>query len=413
MSQDASQIRRIGTIELVALLAALMSLMAFSTDSILPAMTELAAELAPDDKSKTQFLVSIFLLGGGAGMLVFGPLSDSIGRRAALTAGIGLYAAAAIGAAFATSLEMLVFFRFVMGAGAAAARTVSQTVTRDLFSGAQQARVASLIFMFFVAVPALAPLMGQQIIFVVGWRGLFGVYVLFGTAILTWFLLRQPETLDPAHRRAFRLKPVVAAAREVLTTPVSVRYLLVQVMMYGQFIAYLSTAEQLWVDAMGVGDAFPLYFAGVSVLAALAGFVNSRLVMHVGMRRMLIAAFGSQVLFAGVALGLWVFGHMEQASDGTRIAVFMIWSTSLFFINGLTLGNVTALAMEPLGHVAGTAAAVIGAFGMGLGMPIAATLGQLFDGTPRPLMAGAVACSFIALMLVVTDMGRERRQRER
>ncbi|MAM62407.1 MFS transporter [Maritimibacter sp. UBA3975] len=413
MSVTTAPTNRLGTFELVALLAALMSLMAFSTDSLLPAMTDIAAEMAPDDKSRTQFLISFFLLGGGLGMLIFGPLADSFGRRGALLAGVGTYMLAAVAAAFAPNLELLILSRFLMGFGASAARIVSQTVTRDLYSGADQARVASLIFMFFVVVPAAAPLIGQQIIVFVGWRGLLGAYVVFGTVILTWYLLRQPETLDPAHRRAFRLKPVIAAAREVLTTPVSARYLAVQVMMYGQFIAYLSAAEQLWVDALGVGEAFPIYFAIIALLSAGAGFVNSRLVMRVGMRRMLIAAFGSQTAFAGLAFVLWTFGGMETASDPVRIGVFMAWSFSLFFINGLTLGNVTALAMEPLPHVAGTAAAVIGAFGMGLGMPIAAGIGQAFDGTPRPIMLGAFACSMVALALVASDMTRERRQRER
>lgn len=413
MSSISSPTKQLGTVELVALLAGLMSLMAFTTDSMLPAMSDIADEMAPGDKSRTQFLVSIFLLGCGFGMLVFGPLADSIGRRGALVAGTGIYVLAAIAGAFAPSLELLILSRFFMGFGAAAARIVSQTVTRDLFSGTNQARVASLIFMFFVIVPAAAPLIGQQIIFLVGWRGLFGVYVLFGTLVLVWFLLRQPETLDPAHRRAFRLKPVIAATREVLTTPVSRRYLGVQILLYGQFIAYLSAAEQLWVDALGVGDRFPIYFAIVALLSAGAGFINSRLVMKVGMRRMLIAAFSSQTIFAAIAFGLWTFGGMDTASDGARIGVFLAWSISLFFVNGLTLGNVTALAMEPLPHVAGTAAAVVGAFGMGLGMPIAAAIGQAFDGTPRPIMLGAVVCSAIALTLVLTDMGRERPQRDK
>lgn len=413
MSSISSPTKQLGTVELVALLAGLMSLMAFTTDSMLPAMSDIADEMAPGDKSRTQFLVSIFLLGCGFGMLVFGPLADSIGRRGALVAGTGIYVLAAIAGAFAPSLELLIVSRFFMGFGAAAARIVSQTVTRDLFSGTNQARVASLIFMFFVIVPAAAPLIGQQIIFLVGWRGLFGVYVLFGTLVLVWFLLRQPETLDPARRRAFRLKPVIAATREVLTTPVSRRYLGVQILLYGQFIAYLSAAEQLWVDALGVGDRFPIYFAIVALLSAGAGFINSRLVMKVGMRRMLIAAFSSQTIFAAIAFGLWTFGGMDTASDGARIGVFLAWSISLFFVNGLTLGNVTALAMEPLPHVAGTAAAVVGAFGMGLGMPIAAAIGQAFDGTPRPIMLGAVVCSAIALTLVLTDMGRERPQRDK
>lgn len=405
----AQPTRLLGTPELVALLAALMSLMAFSTDSILPAMTELAQSLTPDDKSRTQYIVSLFLLGSGVGMMIFGPMSDSFGRRKALMAGIGLYIAASAAAAFANSLEVLLVLRFFMGVGAAATRTVSQAVTRDLFSGAQQARISSLIFMAFVIVPAMAPLVGQQIIWAVGWRGLFGTYMLFGTLILTWFLVRQPETLAPEHRRAFRLKPILAAIVEVLRVPVSRRYVVVQMLLYGQFIAYLSSAEQLWVDAMDVGERFPLFFAGVSILAAGAGFLNSRLVVRVGMRRMLLYAFGSQTVFALIAFTIFASGVLDGAPDWVGVMVFALWSVSLFFINGLTLGNVIALAMEPLGHLAGTAAAVIGAVGMVAAMVIAAPLGQAFDGTPRPIMLGAAICSALAVTLVATDMGRKRR----
>nr|WP_255553687.1 MFS transporter [Maritimibacter sp. DP1N21-5] len=385
----------------------LMSLMAFTTDSMLPAMTDLAATLAPENKSKTQLIVSVFLMGAAAGMLLWGPLSDSFGRRRALMLGVGVYVIAAAAAAFAGSLEFLVAMRFMMGFGAASARTVSQAVTRDLFSGKEQARVASLIFMFFVVVPGVAPILGQQILFLAGWRGLFGSFILFGTVMLAWFLIRQPETLPPEYRRAFRIGPILAAGREVITTPVSARYVAVQVLLYGQFGTYLSSAEQLWVDAIGVGDSFPLWFAGVSLLSAVAGFVNSRLVMRLGMRRMLLWAFGSQTIFAGLAFSLWATGLLG-GDPAAQLAVFALWSVSLFFVNGLTLGNITALAMEPLPHLAGTATAVIGALGMGAGMIIAIPLGLAFDGTPRPIMLGATICSALAVLLVITDMHRDR-----
>lgn len=408
MHHPSTPTKALGQFEFVALLAMLMSLMAFSTDSILPGMSEIAATLAPDDKSATQLIVGVFLLGTGPGMLIFGPLSDSYGRRVALALGIGLYVVASAAAAFATSLEMLVALRLLQGVGAASTRAVAQAVTRDLYSGPDQARISSLIFMFFTIVPALAPLMGQQIILAVGWRGLFGAYVVAGIAVLTWYLMRQPETLLPAHRRPFRLRPIAAAFREVLTTPVSLRYVAVQMLLYGQFIAYLSSAEQLWVDGMGVGHAFPYYFAAISLLSAGAGWLNARLVGRLGMRRMLMGAFGSQAVIAGICFVIWMSGAMDAAPFSARIGVFGFWSLSLFFINGMTLGNVTALAMEPLGHVAGTAAAVIGAVGMSAAMVIAIPLGQAFDGTPRPIMAGAAICSALALWLVLRDMKRDR-----
>lgn len=409
MSLLRTPTRPLPRLELVILLAALMSLMAFSTDSILPAMTQIGAELAPGDKSQTQYIVSAFLLGTGIGMLIFGPLSDSFGRRYALTVGIGLYIVSAVAAAFATSMEMLIALRLLQGIAAASTRTIAQAVTRDLYSGAEQAKVSSLIFMFFVAVPTFAPLIGQQIIALVGWRGVFGVYVAFAVFQISWYLLRQPETLAPEHRRDFRLKPIFAAFGEVARTPIAMRYIVVQMFLYGQFVAYLSSAEQLWVDALEVGEAFPLYFAGISIFAVMAGFLNSVLVGRLGMRRMMAWAFGGQVVCAALTLTAWTLGGIGDGPETPRIILFAAWSMSLFFINGLTLGNVAALAMEPLGHLAGTAAAVIGALGMAGAMVIAAPLGQAFDGTPRPIMAGAILCSTFAFLLVWSDIRKRSR----
>ena len=385
-------------------MAALTSLTAFSTDSVLPAMTALGAELAPDNKNMTQLVVTSFLFGSGFGMLIFGPLADTIGRRRSLVVGVAIYILASLAASIAQNLEMLVALRLLAGIGAAAARTVAQTVTRDLFSGAEQARVSSLIFMFFVLVPAVAPLIGQQIIWAVGWRGLFMAYVAFGLATLAWFLMRQPETLKPEFRRPFRLRPIFAAAIEVATNKVSSRYALVQILLFGQFIAYLSSAEQLFVDAIGVGDRFPIYFALVSVFSAGAGFLNARVVVRYGMRRMAALAFGLQVIVAGLAMVFFSMDALQPFSHTYRLSVFLIWSTVLFAINGLTMGNIIALAMEPLGHIAGTATAVLGALGMMAGLAIAVPVGMAFDGTPRPVITGAIICSSLAFLLVWTDL---------
>lgn len=392
--------------ELVALLAALMSMLAFSTDSLLPAMSEIASALAPDDKTKTQLIVSVFLLGTGIGMLVFGPLADTLGRKRTYVIGTLVYMISAAACAFATSLEMLVALRFIMGFGASCSRAVVQAVTRDLYSGADQARINSLIFMVFVAVPALAPLMGQQIIFAVGWRGLMWAYVGFGAMTITWMTLRLPETLAPAHRRPFRFRPIMAAFREVILQPVARRYMLVLMLLYGMFISFLAAAEQLFVDALGVGHAFPLYFALVSVFAAAAGLINARIVGKFGMRRMVAFAFGTQALLSGGLALLWysVLAQSPAEAGTLELVLFLIWAIWVFFINGLVMGNLTALAMEPLGHIAGTAAAVNGAVSMAAGILIAIPLGAAFDGTPKHHMLGTAVLAAVAFVMVYQDI---------
>ena len=394
--------------ELVILLAGLMSLMAFSIDSLLPAMPAFAAAFSPDAPSRAQLVVSAFIFGAGVGQLFIGPFSDSYGRRRALVLGVGFYALGALMAMMAFSLESLLAARFVQGLGAAAGRVVSQSVTRDLFSGRAQARVGSLIFTFFIVVPAIAPLIGQGVISVVGWRGLFGVYLGFGVVVLIWFLLRQPETLDPAYHRPFRLGKVMEAILEVVRSTVAMRYLVVMTLGFGQLMAYISSAQEIYVEALGVGARFPLYFALVALVAGTSGPINARLVMRLGMRPLASVAFGSQLIFATLVWALWAAGAFDGLSAEWHLWIFIAWSISLFFMNGLTFGNVTALAMEPLGHIAGTASAVIGAFSSILAVGIAAPVGLAYDGSPKPLMLGVAICSAVAFALVWTDRARDR-----
>ena len=401
--------RPLPQVELVMLLAALMSMMAFSIDSIMPALPQIAREFIPGAPSQAQFTISAFVLGTGAGQLFIGPFSDSFGRRPALILGVGLFIAGALAARAAGSFDALLAYRFVQGLGAAASRIVSQALMRDLYSGREQARIGSLVFTFFVIVPALAPLIGQWIVLATGgWRGLFSVYFGMGVVILAWFLLRQPETLAVHNRRAFRLAPVYEAIVEVLKTPVALRYLVVASLGFGQLLGYINSAQQVFTDTLGAGTRFPLYFAGIALLSGISGFLNARLVMRFGMRPMARAAFGAQALIATMVWAGWQWGPVDGLAPAAQLGLYVAWSVTLFFMNGLTFGNVTALAMEPLGHIAGTAAAVLGALSSVLAIAIAIPVGLAFDGTPRALLLGVALCSIAAFGLVHTDRNRQR-----
>lgn len=401
--------RPLNQIELVMLLAALMALMAFSINSIMPALPEIAGEFSPGAPSRAQLTISAFVIGTGVGQLFIGPFSDSYGRRPALVLGIGLFIAGALAARAATSLDALLAFRFVQGLGAASSRIVSQALMRDLYSGREQARIGSLVFTFFVVIPALAPLVGQWVVLATGgWRGLFSVYFGMGLVILAWFLLRQPETLARERRRAFRLAPVFKAAVEVLRTPVALRYLVVASLGFGQLLSYINSAQQVFTDTLGAGTRFPLYFAGIALLSGISGFINSRVVMRLGMRPLARLAFGSQAVIATLFWAAWHWGLVDTLSAPTTLGLYIGWSVTLFFMNGMTFGNITALAMEPLGHIAGTASAVIGALSSVLAIAIAAPVGLAFDGTPRALLLGVALCSAFAFWLVHRDRERVR-----
>ncbi len=386
--------------EFIVLLAALFSMVAFSIDSILPALPEIAAHMVPDNVNRAQLVVITFVVGTGIGQLFFGPLSDAYGRRVSMASGFALYMVASAAAYSAQSIEALLFWRFVQGLGAAGPRTNAMAITRDLYEGRTMAKVTSMAFTFFVLVPAIAPMVGQWVILGFGWRHMFTTYALVAFVIITWFLIRQPETHPSEKRRPMRLKPVMAAFAMVFKSKVTLLYMTVIMLAFGQLMAYLSSAQQIFVDVLGTGTAFPFYFALVTILSAASGALNSVLVLRFGMRRLALIAFAGQTVLAASTLAYWTL----MSPDGAvALWVFVLWSTTLFFVNGLSFGNLNALAIQPLGHVAGTASAVIGALPTVLSVMIAAPIGQAFNGTPIPLLIGVVLCSGLSVVLIQID----------
>lgn len=386
--------------EYVLLMAALFSMVAFSINSILPALPEIASLLVPEDVNRAQLLISSFVIGAGAGQLIFGPLSDAIGRRCSLALGMLLYMLAAFAALWAQSLEALLFWRFIQGLGAAGPRTCGMAMTRDLYEGRQMARVNSMAFTFFVLVPAVAPLIGQWVVMGFGWRHMFTTYILVAIAILTWFLLRQPETLAPERRRPLSPRPTLEAFAIVMKSRVTLLYMGVITFAFAQLIAFISSAQQIFVDVLGAGMKWPVYFAMITVFSAASGLLNARLVMRIGMRRLAQAGFAMQTVLAGLTLTFWC---MYEPQGHGALVIFCLWATTLFFLNGLSFGNLNALAIQPLGHVAGTASAIIGALPTVAAMAIAAPIGLAFNGTPLPLMTGVTICSGLALALMQFD----------
>ncbi|WP_432450149.1 multidrug effflux MFS transporter [Aliiroseovarius marinus] len=386
--------------EYVLLMAALFSMVAFSIDSIMPALPQIAAQFVPDDVNRAQLLISSFVIGAGLGQLVFGPLSDTIGRRCSLAAGMVLYMMAAFATLWAQSLESILFLRFVQGMGAAGPRTCGMAMTRDLYEGREMARVNSMAFTFFVLVPAVAPLIGQWVVLGFGWRHMFTTYIIMAALILTWFLTRQPETLPPERRRKLSPGPTITAFKTVLSTRVTLLYMAVITLAFAQLMAFISSAQQVFVDVLGAGTRFPLYFAGVTIFSAISGFLNAQLVMRLGMRKLAQAGFLAQTILAFTTTLFWAVYAPEGS---TALWVFCAWATTLFFLNGLSFGNLNALAIQPLGHVAGTASAVIGALPTVGAIAIAAPIGLMFNGTPFPLLIGVTICSGLALGLMQLD----------
>ncbi|MGR3378783.1 multidrug effflux MFS transporter [Salipiger abyssi] len=385
-----------GRVEFIALLAMLFATIAFSIDAMLPALPEIGQELTPDDINRAQLVITSFVLGMGLGTLFTGPLSDTFGRKPVILGGAALYITMSLVAARAETLEMLLLARLVQGLGAAGPRVVALAIVRDLHSGRAMARIMSFVMTVFTLFPALAPSMGAVIIELSSWRGIFVAFVIFSSVASLWLMIRLPETLPRENRRPFRFSVLWAATRELVAHPIVRISITVQSLVMAMLFSLISNVQQIYDISFGRGDSFPIWFGAIAVLAASGSVLNARLVMRLGMRFLITAMLIVQVVTSGLALLLFAGG--VPANIG--FAVFLIWQFSLFFQMGLVVGNVNALAMEPVGHIAGLAASIIGAVSTVLAVLIAVPNALMFDGTPVPLASGIFVEAVLALLLM-------------
>ncbi|EIE52295.1 Bcr/CflA subfamily drug resistance transporter [Citreicella sp. 357] len=380
--------------EFVALLATLFATIAFSIDAMLPALPQIGAELTPEDVNRAQLVVTSFVLGMGIGTLFTGPLSDTFGRKPVILGGAAIYIAMSLLAATEDTLEGLLFARMIQGFGAAGPRVVALAIVRDLHSGREMARIMSFVMMVFTLFPALAPSIGALIIDVSSWRAIFWAFVLLATISSLWLFLRLPETLPRQNRRPFSVVALKDALAELLGNPVVRITILMQGLIFSMLFSMISQVQQIYDLSFGKGDSFPLWFAGVAVCAASGNVLNAALVMRLGMRLLIQVMLAANVVIVALALTAFIVG----VPGGWGFAVFLVWQWSVFFQMGLTIGNVNAIAMEPVGHIAGLAASLIGAVATVIAVIIAAPVGLLFNGTPVPLAAGVLVEAVLALL---------------
>ncbi|MBK4215301.1 MFS transporter [Paracoccus caeni] len=379
------------------MLAFLFATIAFSIDAMLPGLPEIAADLTPQNTNNAQLVLTAFVAGMGLGTLFAGPISDAIGRKRAITLGFVIYAVAALAAVFAQSLEFLLLARFVQGLGAAGPRIVGLALVRDLYSGREMARITSFVMMVFIIVPALAPAAGAGVIWLSGWHGIFIAFILFALIGSAWLNLRQAETLPPAHRRPLQARMLIASAREVLNDRQVMFCTLILTLGFGQMFGLLSSAQQLFGETYGKGDAFPAWFALMAILSGSGTILNATFVIRYGMRRIAKWAYIMQTVVAGLMLVL-LLGNLLP--EPLRFPAFFFWAVSLFFMAGVTFGNLNALALQRMGHIAGMTASIVSAVSTIAAVLIAAPVGLLYNGTAVPVVAAALICSGLAWYLM-------------
>ncbi|MCX8280327.1 multidrug effflux MFS transporter [Phyllobacterium sp. 0TCS1.6C] len=391
-----------GKVEFIAIAAMLMALNALAIDIMLPGLQEIGASLGVSNENHRQYVISAYLFGFAVSQLFYGPLSDRFGRRKPMFAGLIIYIFSAIACVFVPSFATLLFFRLLQGVGSAATRVITISIVRDVYGGRMMAEVMSLIMMVFMIVPVIAPATGQAVMLFGNWHLIFVFMAVLAAAVLLWVYIRLPETLDPADVRPFTLGSVARGFRIVLTNRPALCYALASAFIFGGLFGFINSAQQIYVGIYGLGVWFPVAFSAVAIMMALSSFVNSRLVGRFGMRRLSHGALLAFLAITGVWLLLTLFGPAPMP-----FPLFLLFFAAAMFQFGWIGSNFNSLAMEPLGHVAGTASSVLGFMGTAGGGAIGAMIGQAFDGTTLPLVMGYFLLALIGLIFVlIAERGR-------
>ena len=390
-----NSIRRLPEKELVALFALMMSLTALSMDSMLPAFPYIAEALAIKDYQKTQWIVSALIFGMVFGEIIFGPVSDAIGRKKSILIGIGVYILGSLIALSASSLTMFLIGRMVQGFGVAGPKIASRALIRDMYKGAAMARIMSFVMMVFILVPLLAPTVGQLIIQVANWYWIFALLIVQATVAAVWLMVRQPETLSKENRIPINRVRLMMDIGIILRRRDVVAFTVLLGCMFAGLMLYISTAQSIFQDIYQTGDRFPFFFAMFAIGISFVNFYNGKIVQSVGMLRCVTSAL--KVLITMSFLLLVSTLYFEGIPP---FALFMGLGMVMFSCLGMVFGNVNAMAMEPLGKMAGLGASLISSLSSLIAILLSISVGQFYHFTIMPLASGFVIFSVLALMML-------------
>ncbi|TXR54570.1 multidrug effflux MFS transporter [Reinekea thalattae] len=388
--------------EFIVLTALITSLMALSTDSMLAALPDIAADLKVVDYRNTQWIISLIILGMSFGQLIFGPVSDAYGRKFSLAVGTVIFVIGGSIAMLAHSLPMMLLGRLIQGIGAAGPIISSRATVRDQYVGDKMAKVMSFVMLVFILVPMLAPLIGQIIMYAFGWRAIFGALILLCLGSSLWFLLRQPETLEKIDRRPLSLSTVLQTSLVVLKKRVVLAYTFAIGCVFSVVIAYISSAQRIFQEIYLLGDLMPYYFGALSLGIGGASFFNGMVVERIGARKV------SSLALMGLLLTPLLMLPFALLNGGSPpLLVFMVLGFAMFFCLGLLFGNLNALAMVPLGKMAGIGSAIIGCVSNTVGVILGGIIAWLFNGTLLPFLLGVASCASLGLVILYSVRNHE------
>ncbi|WP_299121098.1 multidrug effflux MFS transporter [uncultured Tenacibaculum sp.] len=384
-------------LEFIALMASLMSLVALSIDALLPALEQIGLSLnIQQASSDNQLLVTMIFLGLGFGQLISGPISDSLGRKPIIYGGFILFVIASFICVSASSIEMMVFGRILQGIGLSAPRTISIAMVRDSFSGDYMAKIMSFIVVIFIMVPVVAPALGKLMLDIYGWKSIFYSQLIFGVIVMFWLWKRQPETLKEENKIKFSFQLFITGTKEFIKHKQAIVFTLISGFITGSFMVYLSASQQIFQEQYHLVDEFPYIFAGLAIAVGFATFLNGTFVMKFGMYK-LVSVF--LIVFTLIPI-LYIFLFYQK--ENPSIVILLTFFALQFFAIGFLFGNLRALAMQPVGHIAGIGAAINGFVSTIMAVPIATFIGKFVITTTLPLFIGFLVCGTLSIVLLKT-----------
>ncbi|MCG8330479.1 MAG: multidrug effflux MFS transporter [Chitinophagales bacterium] len=387
--------QRISEFEFISLMASLMALSALSIDALLPGLDEIGKAIGTVDPRENQFLITIIVLGLGIGQLISGALSDSIGRKPTMYIGCVIFAMASIICVSAFSLEVMIMGRLLQGIGLSAPANVSMAIIRDKYSGNHMAKIMSYITVIFILTPVIAPTFGKVLLDNFGWESIFYSQLIFGLFVTIWFWQRQQETLKRENRKKINWELYTNGVKEFFKHPEAIIYTIIAGLISGPFLAYMSASQQIFSKQYDLEDVYSYIFSGLALGIGIATFLNGTLVVKYGMQRMVTIPM---IVLLGISTTYVVLFGAELNPDST---IFILFLAFILFSMGFIFGNLNALAMQPIGHIAGIGASIVSFISTTISVSIAALIGRFINLTALPIFIGFSVCVAISLVMML------------
>ena len=385
---------KLSYLEFIILISMLMALTALSIDAMLPANPQLTEQFGISQPKQLQLMVNIYFLGFALSQLICGPIADCYGRKPVLLTGIGIFICASVYAVFSSSYCALIIARFFQGIGSGAPRVIPTSIIRDLTEGRQMAKLISLTMMIFIIVPVLAPSIGEVILIFASWHWIFVMLVIMALILALWLFMRLPETLAESDRQSLSLSNIFTNMKTVLTHPATMGYTLALSFIFGAFNIYLSASQPIFDQYYGLADQFALIFGFVAIFMGFASYLNAKLVIKLGMRKLSQVGL---ILFIGLSIAFVLFCLGNNGLPSA--AIFIGLMAALLFLIGLIFPNQHALAMEPMGKLAGTAASVIGCISTVIGVILGTIAGYWLNGSLTPMALAFLAYGLVSICI--------------